>query len=157
MKKQRIYTDTSVIGGCCDAEFKHWSLGLLKDFQLGVYSLILSVLIEAEIMVAPDEVKNKYIDFRQCATEVLELSREAIDLADEYLNRGILSDNYRDDARHIALAVTAQVDLLVSWNYKHVVHFDKIQMFNAVNIEMGYKPIQIFSPREVTKHGYQNT
>lgn len=59
MKKQLIYTDTSVIGGCCDEEFKHWSLGLLKDFQLGAYSLVLSSLIEAEIESAPDEVKAR--------------------------------------------------------------------------------------------------
>lgn len=84
------------------------------------------------------------------------MTREALELADEYLNHKILSVNYRDDARHIALAVTTQVDLLVSWNFKHVVHFGKIQHFNAVSLEMGHKPIQIYSPREVTKYGYQN-
>lgn len=85
------------------------------------------------------------------------MTRDALELADEYLDHNILSANYRDDARHIALAVIAQVDLLVSWNFKHVVHFDKIQQFNAVSIKMGYKPIQIYSPREVTKHGYQDS
>lgn len=156
MKKQTIYADTSVIGGCCDDEFKHWSIGLLKDFQLGAYLLVLSSLVEAEILGAPQEVKEKYVDFKQCAIKTLELSIEAIDLADQYLSRKILSDNYQDDARHIALAVVSNVDLLVSWNFKHIVHFDKIQQFNAINIELGYKPIQIFSPREVTKYGYKN-
>lgn len=78
-----------------------------------------------------------------------------IELADAYLNHGILTPNYRNDARHIALATVAGVDVLVSWNFKHVVHFEKIQKFNAVNIEMGYKPILIFSPREVTTYGGQ--
>ena len=43
--------------------------------------------------------------------------------------------------------------MLVSWNFKHIVRFDKIRLFNAVDLEHGYKPVQIFSPREVTIHG----
>ena len=57
---------------------------------------------------------------------------------------------------HIALATVAGVDLVVSWNFKHIVHFEKIQRFNAVNIEMGYKAISMYSPREVTKYGSKN-
>jgi len=53
---------------------------------------------------------------------------------------------------HIALATVAEVDVLVSWNFKHILHFNKIRMFNAVNLEQGYKQIQIFSPREVTTY-----
>lgn len=53
---------------------------------------------------------------------------------------------------HIALATVADVDLLVSWNFKHIVRFDKIRLFNAVNLEQGYKPLAIHSPREVTTH-----
>lgn len=87
---------------------------------------------------------------------ILELNAEVIELANAYLNHGILTPNYRNDARHIALATVAGVDVLVSWNFKHVVHFEKIQKFNAVNIEMGYKPILIYSPREVTTHGSES-
>ncbi len=54
---------------------------------------------------------------------------------------------------HIALATVAEVDLLVSWNFKHIVRFDKIRLFNAANLEQGYKPLVIHSPREVTTYG----
>ena len=64
--------------------------------------------------------------------------------------------NYRDDALHIALATIANVDLLVSWNFRHIVRYDKIRLFNSVNIESGYKPIQIYSPREVTSYGKED-
>jgi hypothetical protein len=64
----------------------------------------------------------------------------------------ILPRRFRDDARHIALATIAGADLVVSWNFRHIVHFEKIQMFNAVNLEMGYKTIMIHSPREVVGH-----
>jgi hypothetical protein len=153
MKKTRIYVDTSVIGGCCDPGFQEWSCGLLKDFQSGIFSLYLSILIDAEIRDAPDEVKEIYAEFREYANGILELTPEAIELADAYISHNILTQNFRNDALHIAIATIAGVDLLVSWNFKHIVRFDKIQKFNAVNIEMGYKPILIYSPREVTTYG----
>jgi len=156
MKKTRIYVDTSVIGGCCDPEFQEWSRGLLSDFQLGIFLLFLSELTDAEIQDAPDEVKNAYAQFRECTDRILELSSEAIELAGAYLNHNILTHNFRDDARHIAIATVAGVDLLVSWNFKHIVNFEKIQKFNAVNIELGYKPILIYSPREVTTYGRES-
>ena len=157
MKKIRIYVDTSVIGGCSDAEFQEWSNGLLLDFQRGIFSLILSELVDAEIQDAPDEVKEVYVKFRECVNEVIEIIPEAIELADAYIGHNILSPNFRNDARHIPMATVAGADLLVSWNFKHVVHFEKIQKFNAVNIEMSYKPILIYSPREVTTYGRQGS
>ena len=80
------------------------------------------------------------------------MSASALDLADSYQRRGILTAKFYNDGLHIALATVADVDLLVSWNFKHIVHFDKIRRFNAVNLERGYKPLQIFSPREVVSY-----
>jgi hypothetical protein len=37
----------------------------------------------------------------------------------------------------------AEVDVLVSWNFRHIVRLDKIRLFNAVNLELGYKPLSI--------------
>ena len=157
MKKTRIYVDTSVIGGCCDPEFQEWSNGLLSDFKKGTFLLILSELNDAEIRDAPTEVTKIYVEFRAIAHDIVSLTPEAIELARAYLERKILPQNYRDDARHIATGTTGGADLVVSWNFKHIVHFEKIQRFNAVNIEMGYKPIHIYSPREVTRHGRESS
>ncbi len=156
MKKTRIYVDTSVIGGCCDPEFQDWSCGLLSDFQAGTFLLFLSELTDAEIQDAPEDVQNIYTEFRECTNRILDLTSEVIELADAYLNHNILTQNFRNDARHIAIATIAGADLLVSWNFKHIVHFEKIQKFNAVNIEMGYKTILIYSPREVTTYGRES-
>lgn len=57
MKKTHIYVDTSVIGGCCDPEFRDWSRGLLSDFQSVTFSLLLSELTDAEIQDAPEDVQ----------------------------------------------------------------------------------------------------
>ena len=157
MKKTSIYVDTSVIGGCCDPEFQEWSNGLLNDFKSGVFTLLLSELTDAEIQDAPDEVKKVYATFRECTNKIIELSPEAIELSDAYLRHRILTHKFLNDARHIAIATGAGADLLVSWNFKHIVRFDKIQKFNAVNIEMGYKPISIYSPREVTTYGRKSS
>lgn len=153
MKKTHIYVDTSVIGGCCDPEFQEWSNGLLEDFQKGTFLLLLSELTDAEIQDAPDEVTTVYTEFRKHSSGIIEIIPEAIELADAYLNHKILPQNYQNDARHIAVATVAGANLLVSWNFKHIVHFEKIQKFNAVNVELGYKPILIYSPMEVTLYG----
>jgi hypothetical protein len=153
MRAQRIYIDTSVVGGCHDQEFAPWSNGLLEDFRLGVFQPVVSTITALEIAEAPEVVQATYADLLLMEPEVLDIGEEETELAHRYLERGILSENYIDDARHIALATIAEVDVLVSWNFRHIVHFDKIRQFNAVHLEQGYKPIEIRSPREVTRHG----
>ena len=155
-KKTKIYVDTSVIGGCLDSEFEKWSNGLFKDFEFDFYTPVISEIVVAEITQAPKEVIEIYSQLLEYDPIILELNDEVIELANAYLERKILSKNFLDDARHIAFASVFDVDLLVSWNFKHIVHFDKIRMFNAVNLENGYKSINIYSPREVTKHGSEN-
>lgn len=76
--------------------------------------MLLSELIDAEIEDAPDEVKKIYVKFRKCTDKVIELSSEAIELAEAYLKHRILTHNYRDDAHHIAIATVAGADLVVS-------------------------------------------
>jgi hypothetical protein len=153
LKALRIYLDTSVIGGCCDQEFAQWSNGLFKDFEMGLFRPVISEVVGAEIADAPKEVLEKYAELLSLDPEFVGITEAAEELANRYLQRGILSSNFSDDALHIALATVANVDVLTSWNFKHVVHFDKIRLFNAVNLELGYKSIQIYSPREVTHHG----
>jgi hypothetical protein len=153
MKVQRVYTDTSVIGGCFDEEFAPWSNGLMTDFRLGNYEAVTSEVVAAEIEPAPDDVREKYADLKRYGATVVEVTEEVVNLADAYEHRGILSTTYRDDGLHIAAATVHEVDVLTSWNFKHIVHFEKIRTFNAVSQELGYKPIDIRSPREVTNYG----
>jgi hypothetical protein len=84
--------------------------------------------------------------------EILSETEETLRLALEYVKEKIVSKNFEGDARHIAVATIHNVDMLVSWNFKHIVHFDKIRQFNSVNLREGYKPIEIYSPREVVSY-----
>lgn len=156
MKRQRVYIDTSVIGGCFDSEFETWSNGLFEDFRLGLLSPVLSVILAAETEPAPSPVQARYEELIELGAEVLDVTEESRDLASGYNSRQILPPKYSNDALHIALATASSVDLMVSWNFKDIVHFDKIRLFNAVNIELGYKPIQIYSPRQVTSYGKED-
>lgn len=153
MKLQRIYIDTSVIGGCHDDEFATWSNGLMKDFRMGNFKPIISRIVALEIADAPDVVKRTYAELLNLEYDLLEITAEATRLADLYQERSIITPKFYNDALHIGLATIAEVDVLVSWNFKHIVHFDRIRLFNAVNIEQGYRSLQIYSPREVTNYG----
>jgi len=53
------------------------------------------------------------------------------------------------DAQHIAIASVERVDVLVSWNFQHIVNLDRIHAFNSVNLKLGYLMLEIRSPREV--------
>ena len=152
MKIQRIYIDTSVIGGCFDPEFEKWSNGLIKDFSNGIYIPVLSEIITIEINKAPEFVKLKYTEILELKPEILAIGDEALELLQAYTTHNILGEKFRNDLLHIAIATVSEVEILVSWNFKHIVHFDKIMLFNAVNTELGFKPLNIYSPREVTTY-----
>ncbi len=152
MKKLRVYIDTSVIGGCFDEEFARWSKGLMKDFRLGHYRPVMSDLTAVEIRNAPKSVRNQYMEILDYDAEILREDERVSSLVQFYRRHKILNDKFENDMIHIALATVYEVDLLVSWNFKHIVHFDKIQKFNMLNERSGYKPIKIYSPREVANY-----
>ena len=150
MKIQRVYLDTSVIGGCFDVEFAPWSQALLTACEQGRLRAVVSDIVAAEIDAAPRPIRERYATLVSHDVEIVTVSIEALTLADSYQQRNILTPKYYDDGLHIALATVAEVDVLVSWNFKHIVRYDNIRRFNAISLEHGYKPLAIYSPREVT-------
>ena len=58
-----------------------------------------------------------------------------------------------EDCRHIALGTIWKVDVLASWNFKHIVNLDKIKVYNSVNLRMGYQMLEIRSPLELINYG----
>jgi predicted nucleic acid-binding protein len=155
MKKLRIYVDTSVIGGCFDPEFQAWSNGLIDDFRIGTFNLVLSDVTAAEVERAPEAVRELHRELLSVG-EILAVTEEVLTVLAAYESHGVLGPRFRNDMLHIALATVAEVDVLVSWNFRHIVRLDKIQQFNGINLELGYKTVAIYSPREVTTHGREN-
>ncbi len=147
--KYRIYTDTSVLGGCEDEEFAEHSVRLIQSFVRGERVLVLSSLTIQELAAAPAEVRSRLASVPEGHIETLQLGLEARDLAEAYMSAGVLPTKMRADAQHIAIATVARVDVLVSWNFKHIVNLQRIHGYNSVNLRKGYPMIEIRTPREV--------
>ena len=156
MKAQRVYIDTSVLGGCFDPEFARWSNALIEDFRADRLKPVISEIITAEVTDAPPAIRELLADLLTLSPETLIVTPEVLTLADAYQEHNILTPKFYADGLHIALATCAEVDLLVSWNFRHIVRYDKIRLFTAVNLEQGYKPLAIYSPREVASDEEDN-
>jgi hypothetical protein len=149
MNRQRIYIDTSVVGGCYDDEFKEWSNKLFDDFITGHKIAVLSDITIEELEDAPKNVKNKINKIPRTNIEFVAIDNDAYNLADQYIVNGAVTVKYKEDAQHIAIASIKNVDVLVSWNFRHIVNLEKIRNYNAVNLKYGYKILEIRTPREV--------
>jgi len=151
MNAIRVYADTSVFGGICDDEFQQASLTFFEQVRSGQFVLVTSAVVQDEMAAAPPTVRRLFEEMLGLA-EVADVTASALDLRDAYLQAGILTPKYSEDALHVALATVAGCPLIVSWNFQHIVHFQKIPMYNAVNTLQGYQPIAIFSPWEVIRY-----
>ncbi|MFL6201508.1 MAG: PIN domain protein [Thermoanaerobaculia bacterium] len=150
--RRRIYTDTSVVGGCLDDEFSTYSLQLFDRFRAGLDILVLSDLTLAELGGAPPQVREVLQTVPGSMLEEVTFDREASQLAQEYLAAGVIGAAHLEDARHIATATVQRVDILVSWNFKHIVNLDRIRGYNSINLRLGYTLLEIRSPQEVLRY-----
>jgi rRNA-processing protein FCF1 len=113
----------------------------------GMYKPIISSHVIAELENgAPEYVKENLetVDYEEYT-----VNEEMIQLSEKYMEQKIVSENYYSDALHIAVATVIGVDVLVSWNFKHIVNLDKIKLFNSVNLREGYNILEIRTPSEV--------
>jgi len=149
LMRRRIYTDTSAIGGCLDEEFTVFSSQLFDRFHAGLDILVLSDLTLAELAGAPPKVREVLQAVPEESLEEVKFDAEASELAQEYLVAGVIGAAHLEDARHIATATVKKVDVLVSWNFKHIVNLGRIRGYNSVNLRLGYPVIEIRSPQEV--------
>jgi len=140
--KQRIYIDTSVIGGYYDTEFKDYTVPLFKRIQNGEFIVLLSTATQDELENAPVYVQELIRNMRNEYTEFLTISDETVELATEYINEKVVGQTSYTDCLHIALATIHRADFLISWNFKHIVNVKRIRGYNSINIRKGYKTIR---------------
>ena len=155
MKRLQVYVDTSVFGGCFDHEFAEWSNALMDDFRADRCGLVVSDVTAGEVAVAPEPIRELFSELLETAC-ILHVTQEVMELLGAYESHNILGPRFRSDMLRIAVATVAEVDVVVSWNFRHIVRLDKIRLFNGVNLECGYKPLTIYSPREVATHGKED-
>ena len=145
-----LYIDTSVIGGYFDIEFEKETRQLFGAIQQGHYNVIYSSVTMDELLEAPQQVKTLLNEIPETLKTFVELSKEATDLGYAYITEKVVGKTSREDCLHIALATIHKADILVSWNFKHIVNVRRIRGYNSVNLKMGYSTIDIRSPKEIT-------
>lgn len=147
MQPIRVYADTSVFGGILDEEFAEATGLFLDRVSRGEFTLVVSMLVWLELARAPPAVRDQFERIGRITT--VPVSAEVETLADAYLAAGILGKACRVDALHVAAATVGGADLILSWNFRHIVNYSRIRRYNAVNALNGYRSVEIRSPAEV--------
>ena len=151
MRKLRVYIDTSVIGGYFDDEFSNDTKLLFNEILKGDYHIVISDLTEKELNKAPENVKFLLIDLN-IDYELVLVTQECIDLALEYIKEKVVRETSLDDCIHIATAIINRIDILLSWNFKHIVNIQRIRGYNSINIKNGYPTLEIRSPKDLINY-----
>jgi predicted nucleic acid-binding protein len=150
--KQRIYIDTSVVGGHFDDEFSIDTILFFERVRNGEISILVSDLLEAELLGAPVFVRELLTTIPANNIENVRLTLEATELANKYIEAKVVGKTSKADCQHIAIATLNKADVLVSWNFKHIVNLDRIRGYNGINYQNGHNMIEIRTPKEITKH-----
>ena len=150
---QRIYIDTSVVGGYFDDEFKEATLMLFQRLENREVKFVVSDLLDLELLEAPTQVRELLLKYPSDFFERVELNDETMRLANTYIEEKVVGKTSIEDCRHIALATIYKVDVLASWNFKHIVNLDRIKGYNSVNLKLGFSMIEIRSPKDLVKYG----
>ena len=153
MKQQRIYIDTSIVGGFFDKEFEKETKLLFQRLENKEVIFVVSEVLTGELENAPERVRTLLDNYASDYLEKVPLTTEARELASKYIAENVVGKTSLDDCRHIALATIHKVDVLASWNFKHIVNLARIRGYNAVNLKNGYATIEIRNPRELIDYG----
>lgn len=145
----KTFVDTSVFGGYFDEEFKEWSIKLINEIKEGLKIVVISDLTLRELEDAPRKVSNIVEEIPEQYKKYVVLDDNAKYLANKYIEEEAISRKHLVDAQQIAIATINKVDVLVSWNFKHIVNLNRIRLYNATNLKYGYQIIEIRTPREI--------
>lgn len=149
---QRFYFDTSVFGGVFDIEFEEATFQLFERVKLGKVICVFSDLTETELLNAPERVKTFFKNLPRQHCEKISVTDEILLLATKYIAENVVGKTSFDDCVHIAAATICKVDILVSWNFKHIVNVYRIRGYNSINIRCNYQALEIRSPKEILEY-----
>ena len=150
---KHLYLDSSIFGHSANeraVKFYANANKLLEQVDLGLFMGYISDTVLDEVNAAPGWIKVKVqgkID--ECELLLLNVTKEIKKPADEYITEGIVPSAKRPDALHIATAVVNGLDMLVSYNYEHLVKPEVEEGVNKINKKRGYSTIRIVSPEEI--------
>ena len=141
------------VGGYFDEEFSADTIAFFQRINNGEIIVILSDVLEAELARAPLFVRELLTTIPQLQIENIRLTPDAIELADKYIDAKVVGKTSRADCQHIAIATLCKADILVSWNFKHIVNLDRIRGYKGINYQNGHNMIEIRTPKEIINYG----
>ena len=154
--EQRFYFDTSVFGGLFDIEFEEETASLFEKVSLGQIKCVYSNLTESELTNAPERIRNYFETIKDEFKEKVFVTPDGLKLAQTYVDEKVVGETSLDDCIHIATATLSKVNMLVSWNFKHIVNIYRIRGYNSINLRLGYPTLEIHSPKEIVNYGNED-
>jgi hypothetical protein len=155
LKKIRCYLDTSVLNFFFaedDIARRDVTIKFFDQLHTMFDQVYISDEVITEINQAPESIRIQLDGLvNKIEPILLEINTEVEELADRYIKEGIIPEKYRRDAIHLAVAVINEIELVVSWNFSHIVKLKTRIMVNGVNKLLGYHGIEICSPEEVSE------
>ena len=150
MQKLKIYIDTSVIGNLDrdeENEIKADTHILWNQIKDDLYDVVISDVTIAEIDACKDEKRNILYDYlSEINYDFIEVDEKTIDIAGRFIDLGVLKEKSFDDCQHIAAAITSKCDVIVSWNFKHIVNHKTMMGVKAITALEGYSDVLIYTP-----------
>lgn len=153
---RRIYIDTSVFGGYFDKEFEKETIPFFKKIFEKQITIIVSEVLELEIYRAPGYIQDFFEGIPVYLLERVELTNEVRNLAEKYILENVVGKTSLADCQHIAMATISKADVLVSWNFKHIVNLERIRGYNSINFREGYQMTEIRTPKEIFDYENDN-
>jgi len=152
IRKIRVYLDTSVISALFDEkspEMMYWTQEFCKSKK--DFNIFISDVVLTEIQETPDSQLRRNMSKEIEGMNVLEIDEKAEWLSNEYVRYGAIPGKYRRDAFHIGIATIHQIEVLLSWNYRHIVRRKTREIVRMVNALNGYAILDIMSPPEILR------
>ncbi|MBK9337830.1 MAG: hypothetical protein IPM98_15275 [Lewinellaceae bacterium] len=158
MIRPTVYLDTSAINFLFadDApEKKEITVDFFENYvKTGIYKTYWSDFVVDEINQTDDERKRHQLlrVFEDYYIERLAINSPAdVDnLAEQYLQSGVMPPKKLYDALHVACCVIEKIDYLVSWNYRHLANVHRERKVISLNYQLGYlHPLRILTPTEL--------
>jgi predicted nucleic acid-binding protein len=131
------------------------TLSFWEELKTGKYDVVISDLTLREIRRCPVPKQENLLDYLgEITYEILHETDEVKTLCEAYIENGVLTRKNENDCLHMAFAATSECNIMVSWNFKHMVRLKTIQGIRAVNMKNGYfKPMDIVQPTMIGDDG----
>ena len=150
MEKLKVYLDTSVISHLLQEDVPEKMADtrqLWEMFRDKKYDVYLSTVTLEEIEACPEPKRDQLYNYlEQVEYTLIEIDNDALEVAEQIIEIGILTRKSYDDCQHIGAAIVNECDCIISWNFKHIVNIKTIRGVRAITNLKGYKPIEILNP-----------